>query len=271
MSEEAKPGGRLVALAAAAHPDDIEFLMAGTLLLLKEAGADIHMWNLANGSCGTTVEEPEEITRTRWQETQDSARVAGATAHPAIVNDLDIFYERSLLEQAASLVRTVKPDILLVPSLQDYMEDHQNAGRLMVTAAFARGMRNYPTSPAVEPWMGDVALYHAMPYGLRDGMGRLVRPGLFVDVGSVHGRKREMLAQHRSQKEWLDATQGLDAYLAEMERLSREVGAMSGRYEFAEGWRQHSHIGFGPEGYDPLSELLRDACWEDPEYRKILG
>ena len=38
----------MVVLAAAAHPDDIEFMMAGTLLLLKRAGAEIHMWNLAN-------------------------------------------------------------------------------------------------------------------------------------------------------------------------------------------------------------------------------
>jgi len=43
----------IVVLAASAHPDDIEFMMAGTLLLLKEAGAEIHMWNLANGHCGT--------------------------------------------------------------------------------------------------------------------------------------------------------------------------------------------------------------------------
>jgi LmbE family N-acetylglucosaminyl deacetylase len=40
-------------LAAAAHPDDIEFMMAGTLLRLKDAGCEIHLWNLANGCCGS--------------------------------------------------------------------------------------------------------------------------------------------------------------------------------------------------------------------------
>ncbi|MDQ6630443.1 MAG: PIG-L family deacetylase, partial [Verrucomicrobiota bacterium] len=30
------------AFAIAAHPDDIEFMMAGTLLLLKNAGYEIH-------------------------------------------------------------------------------------------------------------------------------------------------------------------------------------------------------------------------------------
>jgi LmbE family N-acetylglucosaminyl deacetylase len=41
------------ALAIAAHPDDIEFMMAGTLILLKHAGYDIHYMNVATGSCGT--------------------------------------------------------------------------------------------------------------------------------------------------------------------------------------------------------------------------
>ena len=69
-------------------------------------------------------------------------------------------------------------------------------------------------------------------------------------------RKRALLACHASQKDWLDATQGMDAYLDDMERLSREVGTMSGRFEFAEGWRRHSHLGFGPEDFDPLQDLL---------------
>ncbi|HEX5102756.1 MAG TPA: PIG-L family deacetylase, partial [Pirellulaceae bacterium] len=42
------------ALAVAAHPDDIEFLMSGTLMLLRKAGYDIHYWNLANGCCGSS-------------------------------------------------------------------------------------------------------------------------------------------------------------------------------------------------------------------------
>jgi len=73
----------------------------------------------------------------------------------------------------------------------------------------------------------------------------------------VLARKRAMLACHASQKEWLDVTQGMDAYLDEMERMSREVGRMSGKHEFAEGWRRHSHLGFGPEDFDPISDLLK--------------
>jgi LmbE family N-acetylglucosaminyl deacetylase len=259
-----------VAMAIGAHPDDIEFTMAGTLLLLKQAGMDIHMWNLANGNCGTAVHAREEIARLRSAEVQASARVAGATIHPPIADDLAIFYEPSLLAQVAAVLREVKPAILLIPSPQDYMEDHANTCRLAVTGAFARGMRNFATQPPVLPWSGDVVLYHAMPHGLRDGLRRRIRPGLFVNVGAVLAIKRDMLSQHHTQKEWLDVSQGMDSYLSEMENMARQVGAMSQRFEFAEGWRRHSHLGFATADADPLRDTLGDACWVDPVYEQSL-
>ena len=39
-------------LAIFAHPDDIEFVAAGTMLLLSEAGYDLHYFNLCSGNCG---------------------------------------------------------------------------------------------------------------------------------------------------------------------------------------------------------------------------
>ena len=45
-------------------------------------------------------------------------------------------------------------------------------------------------------------------YGLRDPLRRRVQPGLYVDVSRMIPAKREMLALHTSQKEWLDTSQG---------------------------------------------------------------
>ena len=250
-------------MAIAAHPDDIEFTMAGTLLLLKGAGAEIHMWNLANGSCGTAEHERDEIVRLRMAEAADSARIAGAVIHPPLVDDLGILYEAHLLARVASVIREVRPSILLVPSPQDYMEDHVNACRLAVTAAFARGMRNYPVDPPVAPWNGETVIYHAMPHGLRDGLRRLIHPGQYVNVRSMMEYKREMLRRHRTQKDWLDVSQGMDSYLYEMESMASQVGAMSKRFEYAEGWRRHSHLGFASAPADPLSLLLGPDCWVD--------
>lgn len=244
-----------VVLAAVAHPDDIEFMMAGTLLRLKEAGAEIHMWNLANGSCGTVRHSKQQIIRLRAQEAREAAEIAGAIAHAPLFDDLAIFYDASSLARVAGVVRKIRPTIVLTHSPQDYMEDHQNTCRLIVTAVFSRGMANFTTKPRRPTYDAAVAVYHALPHGLRDGLRQVVVPDFYVNIGPVLAQKREMLALHRSQKEWLDASQGMDAYLHEMESLSREVGRMSGQFKYAEGWRQHAHLGFGPAEFNPLQQL----------------
>jgi LmbE family N-acetylglucosaminyl deacetylase len=271
MADATPPAAGVTVLAVGAHPDDIEFMMAGTLILLARAGASIHMWNLANGNCGTVSHTREDIIRLRWQEAQDSARQIGAIAHPPLVDDILILYEAGLLARVAAVFRTVRPAILLVPSPEDYMEDHQNTSRLLVSAAFTRGMSGFPTDPPTPTWPGPVVVYHALPYGLRDGMRRLVHAGQYVDISAVLEQKRQMLAQHRTQKEWLDKSQGLNAYLTAMEDMSREVGTLSGWFTYAEGWRRHSHLGFTPADADPLRDLLGRRCWVDPEYEKALG
>lgn len=253
----------LTVLAAVAHPDDIEFMMAGTLILLKQAGATLHMWNLANGCCGTDSLSHDDIVQIRHEEAKASADLIGATLHPPLADDLMLFFDHSLLVRAAAIIRSIRPDIILVPSPDDYMEDHQNACRLVVSAAFYRGMRNYVTVPPVDPWGGDMAIYHALPNGLHDSLRRKVEVGQYVDITTTLATKRAMLAQHKSQKDWLDVSQGLDSYLITMQAMSRETGRMSGCFEFAEGWRRHLHLGYGPAGWDPMKDALKELCTAD--------
>jgi LmbE family N-acetylglucosaminyl deacetylase len=245
--------------AVGAHPDDVEFVMAGTLILLKQAGYEIHVMHIANGSCGSMDLPPGEIARIRADEARNAARLVGAHYHPPLVNDIEIFYEKALLARVGAVLREVNPRILLVPSAQDYMEDHMIASRLAVTAAFCRGMPNFPTDPPREAAAATITVYHAQPHGNRDPLGNVVRPGLFVDITSVRSRKREMLNCHQSQKKWLDQTQGMDSYLDTMDGFAREVGALSGRFEYAEGFRRRLHYGFCDENDDPLAEAMGKA------------
>jgi len=245
-------------LAAAAHPDDIEFMMAGTLILLGGAGYQLHYINIANGSCGTAVYDQAEIIAMRTEEARAAASLIGATFHPPYVNDIELFYEHSLITKLCAVVRQVDPEILLLPSPQDYMEDHMNASRVMVTAAFCRNMRNYPTDPPTAPVDSEMAVYHALPYGLQDQLRQPIHPEFFVDITDVIDRKRDMLACHRSQRGWLDDSQGVDNYLRNMEDMSTRVGELSRRFKYAEGWRRHSHVGFGQEDFDPLKEALAE-------------
>ena len=247
------------ALAVAAHPDDIEFMMAGTLLRLREAGFVIHYVNLSRGHCGSTRSNAAETRRLRLAEAKRSARALGAVFHPPMADDLEIFYEIGLLRRLAAVVRDVKPTILLTHSPEDYMEDHMNTCRLAVTAAFSRGMPNFRTVPARKAIDQDVTVYHAMPHGLRDQLDRPIVPDRFVNTGQVHPRKRSALALHASQQSWLDTSQKSSSYLETMEAISREVGRMSGRFEHAEGWRRHAHLGFCAADDDPLRDVLGDC------------
>jgi LmbE family N-acetylglucosaminyl deacetylase len=245
------------ALAIAAHPDDIEFVMAGTMMRLKDAGYALHYMTIANGSCGSSELDAATIAHVRGEEARAAAAYLGATFHEPLTRDIEIFYDRPTLARLGSVVRDVAPQILLTHSPQDYMEDHTNTCRLAVTAAFCRGMRNFPVDPSREAIDTDVTIYHAQPHGNCDPLRQPIVPEHFVDVTSLFARKTEMLVKHRSQKAWLDQSQGMDSYVAAMRDLNAEVGRMSGRFELAEGWRRHLHLGFSRADADPLAAAIQ--------------
>ena len=255
-------------LAVVAHPDDIEFIMAGTMLLLRQAGYRLHYLNVANGSGGSQVYGPVELARIRRRESIAAAKLLGAEYHESHVNDLEIVYRVPLLRRITAVVREVKPTIILTHSPQDYMEDHMETSRLAVSAAFARGIRNFASQPRRAAWMGDTTIYHGMPHQHCDPLGRRVVPELLVDTTSVHATKLAALRCHQSQQEWLQASQGMNSYLATMEDLSRRCGRLSRRFRHAEGWRRHSFMGYCAPDADPLRAALGPRCRVNAEYRR---
>ncbi len=253
--------GTRSALAIVAHPDDIEFNMAGTLTLLRRQGWQIHCFQLASGNLGSATLAPDEIALIRSQEAQDAARVLDAHWHPPITGDLEVFYESKRIRQVAAIVRATQPSILLTHGPADYMEDHMITCRLAVTAAFSRGMPNFKTLPEHPIYTGPLRVYHAMPHGLVDGLGREIRPDFFVDTESVQSIKRDALACHKSQQSWLDTTQGMGSYLSVMDEQAAELGRRSGRFNRAEAWQRHSHLGFCQPEFDPLQAALSGSGW----------
>ncbi len=252
-------------MAVHAHPDDIEFMMAGTLLLLGEAGYELHYMNVASGSGGSLVHPADELREIRAAESRAAASFLGATYHPSLRDDLEVLYDVPTLRELGAVIREVAPTILLVPSPQDYMEDHTNVCRLAVTAAFSRGIKNFVTEPHRPHVEAPVCLYHCMPQGLCDPLRIKVVAGSYVNTGAVHHRKREALKMHVSQDSWLESSQG-GSYVATLDAFSREVGEQSGRFEHAEGWRRHLHYGFGDAGWDPMAEALGDNCLTNHDY-----
>lgn len=244
------------AIAIAAHPDDIEFVMAGTLLRLSEAGWETHYINLSTGNMGSTVMSAEETARVREREAQAAAKVLGAKWYAPFCDDLSIFYTEENLRRLCSVIRQTKPTVVLTHALADYMEDHMITARLAVTATFARGIPNYESNPVHTPVLEPCTIYHAMPHGQCSPLREPVIPELYVDTSTVQRIKRSALACHASQKEWLDKTQGQESYLTTMEEFSLALGRQAGSFAHAEGWTRHLHYGFGAASDDPLSEVL---------------
>ena len=206
----------------------------------------------------------------RRAEARHAARVLGAHFHESLCNDMEIFYDLKLLRRLAAIIREVRPGIVLTHSPVDYMEDHTNTSRLAVSATFAHAMPNFRSAPPRPTAEYDVTVYHAMPHSLRDPLRRLVMPGAFVDTASVQETKRAALAEHKSQQNWLDVTQGMDSLGDKVDDMARAVGKLTKKFKFAEGWRRHLHYGFSATEADPLRDALGKNFLINKNYERNL-
>ena len=118
-----------------------------------------------------------------------------------------------------------------------------------------RGYCRLLTSETARPTGFIPHLYYAAPMGGRDILGSPVRSFLLVNTTDVFDRQMEMLACHKSQREWLLAHLGMDNYLEFLPQRSEEQGREAG-VAFAEGFRQHLGSGFPQDG--ELSNILRE-------------
>ena len=260
----------MVVMAVASHPDDIEYAMAGTMLMLQKAGCEVHYMNVANGSLGTEKYDYDTIVKMRREEAVNAAKLASFHFHDAICDDLEVFYNIELLGKLIPVVREVKPSILLTHGPYDYMEDHVNAGRLGVGAAFCRGMQNFKCAYPAKKYEGDITVYHCMPHSISDWLRRPVIPGIFVDIETTIEMKKDMLACHKSQQSWLDVSQGINAYTQDLIDRGVYYGKLSGKYKFAEGWIRHNHQGFCPQDADPLTRILAPNAFVNEEFEESI-
>ena len=82
------------AIAIAAHPDDIELMMAGTLVRLKQSGYEIHYLNLSSGNVGSVVHDSDALKTIRLSEARKAAQLLGAHFHEPFCNDLESISEK---------------------------------------------------------------------------------------------------------------------------------------------------------------------------------
>lgn len=238
-------------LALFAHPDDAEFLCAGTLVHLAERGAAIRLATMTAGDCGSAVLPPAKITCIRRREAARAAELIPAAYECLEERDLLIFYDQRALRKVLELVRRVNPTLVLTHSPVDYMVDHETTSRLCQTACFGAMAPNFKTGarPSGKPLRRVPHLYYAQPFGGRDTLGNEIQPSLCVDITATLDRKEKLLACHESQAAWLRAQQEVPEPLGLMRRMAARAGELAGVGR-AEGFRQHLGQGF------PQSNLL---------------
>jgi LmbE family N-acetylglucosaminyl deacetylase len=244
-----------VVLSVLAHPDDAEFLCAGTLIrLAREHGWQVHIASMTPGDCGSAERDAEEIARVRRSEGAAAAALLGATYHCLEERDLRIFYHERPLERIVRLLRQVRPRLVLTHSPADYLLDHEMTSTLTRAAVFAAPAPNFRIALDEAPAIPHIPhLYYCDAIEGKDALGRPVEPGFRIDVGSALDLKTAMLAAHASQREWLRQHHGMDQYLEAMRAWCGERGRQAG-VAFAEGFRQH--LGHGYPQDNLLGQLL---------------
>jgi LmbE family N-acetylglucosaminyl deacetylase len=233
-------------LAIHAHPDDIEILAAGSLAILAAARHSVVICTMTPGDCGSSDREPDEISAIRRDEAARSAVHIGASYLCAEFRDLAVFSDDPSRRRVTEILRLTRPEIVITAPPVDYMSDHEATSRLVRDACFGAPAPNYRTgaAAAAPPLPSIPHLYFTNPIGGAPA-------DFYVDIESTFSTKREMLAEHKSQRAWLLKHHGIDNYLDEMERWTRETGKLAG-VELAEGFTQYTGHAY------PASPLLQD-------------
>lgn len=244
------------AMAFLAHPDDAEFLCAGTLIRLANDGWTVHIVTVTAGDCGSTTLPASHIAEVRRAEAAIAAKEIDAKYHCLGELDVNVFFDKATNRKAIDLLRAIAPTLVITHPRCDYMLDHEQVHLLARSATFSYPIPNasaIPLRPGTSvPW-----LYYCDPFGGKDPYtGALVHPTIRIDISQDIERKTKMLACHMSQREWLRAHHGMDEYVDSM----KQHGAMRGRelgVAFAESFVQHR--GHPYPDNDLLGEVLRGA------------
>ncbi len=215
-------------LAVAAHPDDIEFHCAGTLLKCKARGDEVFVCTVNNGSMGHQVIMPDELAKIRVEEARRSCEMAGFHYLTADIGDLQSYYQsREQKDIMVDIFRQADPDLIFIQSPDDYMCDHIAASKLAFDAAFMATVPHYetkyPATSKIAPiyYMGTAAEVNFIPTE-------------YVDITEFYDMKIKMLKCHESQEVWLREHDNVD-YTEECRILS-EFRGMQCKVKYAEAF-----------------------------------
>ncbi len=196
---------RMNILAIGAHPDDIEYGCAGTLVKYAERGHHIFLLVLTSGQEGGSTE-------TRQQEQEAAAEIMKVQkVFWGKYHDTQLPLNKELIEKIEEVLGEVKPDLILVNYGDDTHQDHRILTRATMSAT--RYVRN--------------VLFFEGP------TTQNFNPQVFVDISDTLERKFKVLEAHASQ---VMKTNIEDMSILELAKANATFRGIQGRVKFAEAF-----------------------------------
>ena len=196
---------RMNILAIGAHPDDIEYGCAGTLVKYADRGHRIHLMILTGGEEGGSSKE-------RQQEQSAAAEIIGAQhVFWGGYRDTQLPLNKELIDKIEEVLVEVKPDLILVNHGDDTHQDHRILTKATMSAT--RYVRN--------------VLFFEVP------TTQNFNPQVFVDISDTLERKFQVLKAHESQ---VMKTNIENMSIVELARANATFRGIQGRVKFAEAF-----------------------------------
>lgn len=193
-------------LAIGAHPDDIEFGCAGTLMKYAENGHGVYTLVATDGDSGgqSTV---------RRREAEEAARQIGIKeTFWGNYRDTELPLGKELIDDIEKVIRSVRPAFIFVHDKQDTHQDHRALAQAAISATrYIRNVLFYEGPTAVD-----------------------FRPNVFVDIGGLMEKKLAVLSAHASQVERTNIP-GLS--ILDIARAVAVSRGIQGRTNYAEGFQ----------------------------------
>ena len=179
---------KLDALVIAAHPDDAEISIGGTVLRLVAAGRRVGVLDLTRGEMGTRGSRED-----RDRETSQASEVLGLALRRNLnLPDGRVEDDLAAREAVAAVMRETAPHLVLAHHTEDLHPDHAACGRIARQAWYLAGLRRLAELAGGPPAHRPPRLLHFqghVPF----------EPTLVVDVAEVWERKLEAIRCYASQ------------------------------------------------------------------------
>jgi N-acetylglucosamine malate deacetylase 1 len=147
----------------AAHPDDAELSMGGTIAKLTKHGYRVGIIDLTRGELGT-----RGTAETRQKEAFQAAIILKAALRENLnIPDGNIQRNKENLLKIIMIIRKYRPKIVFAPYFNDRHPDHIDTSKLVKEAVFSSGLSKIRTSDkevAQESYRPDKLFYYMQTY-----------------------------------------------------------------------------------------------------------